>query len=140
MSSSGAAADRDGLEFRHDFGHVRDFRRGQLIDDSRDALRLDPPIYGESGPHEARQAAAAAAERSADRGARRPSSSFVAAPSTGRLRVSVRMVAQSTSPGSRCGAGLSFHSCENSSSRSSARPRAVSRCFLVSQSRSDGTR
>ena len=56
------------------------------------------------------------------------------------LRVSVRMLAHSKNPGSRCGPGLAFHSCENSSSRISARPRAVSRCFLVSHSRSEGTR
>ena len=54
--------------------------------------------------------------------------------------VSVRMLRYSHSEGSCWFSGLAFHSAARSASRSSARPRRVSFCLRVSQSRSEGTR
>ena len=54
--------------------------------------------------------------------------------------VSSRMFAHSSADGRCRFSGLAFQSAERSPSRSSARPRRVSRCLRVSQSRSEGTR
>ena len=53
------------------------------------------------------------------------------------LVVSSRRLAHSHSEGRKRFSGLEFQSCERSASKSSARPRRVSRCLRVSQSRSE---
>ena len=54
--------------------------------------------------------------------------------------VSSRMFAHSRADGRWRFSGLAFHDADRSASRSSARPRRVSRCLRVSQSRREWTR
>ena len=54
--------------------------------------------------------------------------------------VSNRMFAHSKADGRWRFSGLAFHDADRSASRSSARPRRVSRCLRVSQSRREWTR